>query len=112
MPCKPTLRSAFGLFSSKPVFEVFVDVSFLRLQFVFATEPTSEMMSRKKVTLTIHEELTKSLTTMLRPANTDFLVINKFLSHASFFFQILIKSMAQHLLNTNRIKVWIFSLNF
>lgn len=54
---------------------------------------------------TVHEELSKLLPTLLSPSNTDFLVVNKFMNHSSFFFQIMIKSMVQYLLNTGRIKV-------
>lgn len=54
---------------------------------------------------TVHEEMCKFLPSILDPNNTDFLVINKFMKHSEFFFQIVIKSMAQHLLNTGRIKM-------
>ncbi|XP_046607088.1 dedicator of cytokinesis protein 9 isoform X5 [Neodiprion virginianus] len=54
---------------------------------------------------TVHEELGKHLPTLLQPSNTDFLVVNKFMHHSSFFFDIMIKSMAQHLLTTGRIKM-------
>ncbi|XP_069677062.1 dedicator of cytokinesis protein 9 isoform X2 [Periplaneta americana] len=54
---------------------------------------------------TVHEEMSRHLPTLLRPANTDFLVINKFMHHSSFFFDIMVKSMAQHLLSSGRIKM-------
>ncbi|XP_012262836.2 dedicator of cytokinesis protein 9 isoform X6 [Athalia rosae] len=54
---------------------------------------------------TVHEELGKHLPTLLQPSNTDFLVVNKFMHHSSFFFDIMVKSMAQHLLTTGRIKM-------
>lgn len=57
---------------------------------------------------TVHEELSNHLPTLLNPSNTDFLLVNKFLSHSGFFFQIMVKSMAQHLLSTGRIKVSFF----
>ncbi|XP_076304439.1 dedicator of cytokinesis protein Ziz isoform X14 [Tachypleus tridentatus] len=76
------------------------DILHSYVQFVFVAENINT--SGKS---TIHEELTKALTAILRPANTDFLVINKFLKHSWFFFQILTKSMAQHLLSTERIKM-------
>lgn len=57
---------------------------------------------------TVHEEVCKHLPTILHPNNTDFLVVNKFMHHSSFFFDIMVKSMAQHLLGTGRIKVSIF----
>ena len=71
---------------------------FFIFQFVFvAPDVTSSR--------TVHEEMSRHLPTLLRPANTDFLVINKFMHHSSFFFEIMVKSMAQHLLGTGRIKV-------
>ncbi|XP_006571706.1 dedicator of cytokinesis protein 9 isoform X1 [Apis mellifera] len=54
---------------------------------------------------TVHEQLGKHLPTLLQLSNTDFLVVNKFMHHSSFFFEIMIKSMAQHLLSTGRIKM-------
>lgn len=54
---------------------------------------------------TVHEEMSRHLPTLLRPANTDFLVVNKFMHHSNFFFEIMIKSMAQHLLTSGRIKM-------
>nr|CAD7259038.1 unnamed protein product [Timema shepardi] len=54
---------------------------------------------------TVHEEMSRHLPILLRPANTDFLVVNKFMHHSNFFFEIIIKSMAQHLLATGRIKM-------
>ncbi|XP_023290391.1 dedicator of cytokinesis protein 9 isoform X2 [Orussus abietinus] len=54
---------------------------------------------------TVHEQLAKNLPILLQPSNTDFLVVNKFMHHSSFFFEIMVKSMAQHLLTTGRIKM-------
>lgn len=54
---------------------------------------------------TVHEEISKYLPPILDPNNPDFLVINKFMHHSDFFFEIMIKSMTQHLLSTGRIKV-------
>ncbi|XP_064456848.1 dedicator of cytokinesis protein 9-like isoform X3 [Ornithodoros turicata] len=70
------------------------------VQFMFVTEP-----SQGSNFSTVHEELTKSLANILKMSNADFLVIHKLLHHAWFFFQLLAKSMAQHLLNTDRIKM-------
>lgn len=53
----------------------------------------------------VHEEICKYLPTILNPNNTDFLVVDKFMHHSLFFFDVIIKSMAQFLLNTDRIKV-------
>ncbi|KAK6623677.1 hypothetical protein RUM43_009529 [Polyplax serrata] len=69
------------------------------VKFVFVT-PTLPSLKT-----TVHEELSKHLPTLLSPSNTDFLVVNKFMNHSSFFFQIMIKSMVQYLLNTGRIKM-------
>ncbi|XP_061183678.1 dedicator of cytokinesis protein 9-like isoform X1 [Saccostrea echinata] len=54
---------------------------------------------------TVHEELAKNLTTILRPANADNVVVCKFLKYSWFFFEILIKSMALYLIGTDRIKM-------
>lgn len=67
------------------------------VKFVFVGETVSGR--------TVHEELANHLPTLLNPSNTDFLLVNKFLSHSGFFFQIMVKSMAQHLLSTGRIKM-------
>lgn len=60
---------------------------------------------------TVHAELGKHLPTILHPNNTDFLVVNKFMQHSTFFFEIMIKSMAQHLLSSGRIKVGLVMFN-
>ncbi|KAJ8916213.1 hypothetical protein NQ315_016352 [Exocentrus adspersus] len=54
---------------------------------------------------TVHEEMCKHLPTILHPNNTDFLVVNKFMRHSDFFFEVVVKSMAQHLLSSGRIKM-------
>lgn len=54
---------------------------------------------------TVHEEIAKHLPIILHPNNTDFLVVNKFMHHSGFFFDIMTKSMAQHLISSGRIKV-------
>ncbi|RUS77352.1 hypothetical protein EGW08_014889 [Elysia chlorotica] len=54
---------------------------------------------------TVHEELSKHLTTILRPANTDPLVVTRFLKHAWFFFDILLKSMTLYLIDTDRVRM-------
>ncbi|XP_039193716.1 dedicator of cytokinesis protein 9 isoform X16 [Crotalus tigris] len=53
---------------------------------------------------TVHEELAKTMTTILKPC-TDFLTSNKLLKYSWFFFEILIKSMAQHLLENAKVKL-------
>ncbi|XP_056646243.1 dedicator of cytokinesis protein 9 isoform X1 [Diorhabda sublineata] len=59
--------------------------------------------SRKNTT--VHEEMCRHLPVILHPNNTDFLVVNKFMHHSDFFFEIINKSLAQHLLTSGRIKM-------
>ncbi|XP_075153497.1 dedicator of cytokinesis protein Ziz isoform X2 [Haematobia irritans] len=59
----------------------------------------------QKITRTVHGELCRHLPTILHPNNTDFLVVNKFMRYSSIFFDLIIKSMAQHLLDTGRIRM-------
>ncbi|XP_055002252.1 dedicator of cytokinesis protein 9 isoform X18 [Sorex araneus] len=53
---------------------------------------------------TVHEELTKSMTTILKPS-ADFLTSNKLLKYSWFFFDVLVKSMAQHLIENGKVKL-------
>ncbi|XP_042586626.1 dedicator of cytokinesis protein 9-like isoform X2 [Cyprinus carpio] len=53
---------------------------------------------------TIHEELAKAMTTILKPS-TDFLTSNKLLKYSWYFFEVLVKSMAQYLIETGKAKV-------
>ncbi|XP_007670142.2 dedicator of cytokinesis protein 9 isoform X22 [Ornithorhynchus anatinus] len=53
---------------------------------------------------TVHEELTKSMTTILKPS-ADFLTSNKLLKYSWFFFEVLIKSMAQHMIENSKVKL-------
>ncbi|XP_053563795.1 dedicator of cytokinesis protein 9 isoform X2 [Bombina bombina] len=75
--------------------------SYLRsyVKYVYKSEPfvTSEYK-------TAHEELVKSMTTILKPS-ADFLTCNKLLKYSWFFFEILIKSMAQHLVENSKVKL-------
>ncbi|CAH1780654.1 unnamed protein product, partial [Owenia fusiformis] len=70
------------------------------IKYVFVTEISTGAKDKS-----VHEELAKNLTSLLRPANADVLVIGKFLHHSWFFFELIMKSMAQHLLSTGRIKM-------
>ncbi|PSN40266.1 Dedicator of cytokinesis protein 11 [Blattella germanica] len=81
----------------KEILQAYVKASFM-IYFVFVPPTVSS-------TTTVHEEMSRHLPTLLRPANTDFLVINKFMHHSNFFFEIMVKSMAQHLLSSGRIKM-------
>lgn len=54
---------------------------------------------------TVHGELCHALPELLHPNNTDFLIINKFMKYSSVFFEIIVKSMAQHLISSGRIRM-------
>ncbi|KAF5890555.1 dedicator of cytokinesis protein 9-like isoform X5, partial [Clarias magur] len=69
------------------------------VKFVFKTE-TSSAVNRK----TVHEELARAMTTILKPS-TDFLTSNKLLKYSWYFFEALVKSMAQHLIETGKVKL-------
>ncbi|XP_050528941.1 dedicator of cytokinesis protein 9 isoform X2 [Daktulosphaira vitifoliae] len=69
------------------------------IKYVFTT-PTSNVPNK-----TVHDQLLIHLPGLLNPDNTDFLLINKFLVNSNFFLQIVIKSMAQYLLASTRIKM-------
>lgn len=71
-------------------------------QYVFVTETVAGPKQK-----TVHEELAQYLKAALRPNQADQLIVSKFLKHIWFFFDILVKSMAQYLLSTDRIKVYI-----
>lgn len=68
---------------------------------MFRAEPVPKGSHQK----TVHEELAKSLTLILRPANADQLVVTKFLNNSWFFFEVLVKSMTQFLIDGERVKV-------
>ncbi|XDV31161.1 hypothetical protein PO909_033913 [Leuciscus waleckii] len=53
---------------------------------------------------TVHEELAKAMTTILKPS-TDFLTSNKLLKYSWYFCEVLVKSMAQYLIETGKSKV-------
>ncbi|XP_062616230.1 dedicator of cytokinesis protein 9-like isoform X2 [Saccostrea cucullata] len=72
------------------------------VKYVFNPDPIPK---GSKNVHTVHEELAKNLTTILRPANADNVVVCKFLKYSWFFFEILIKSMALYLIGTDRIKM-------
>ena len=71
------------------------------LQYVFRPPAVAKGSNQR----TVHEELAKQLTNILRPAQTDPQLVNSFLSHAAFFFDVLLKSMTLFLIDTERIKV-------
>ncbi|RWS23800.1 dedicator of cytokinesis protein 9-like protein, partial [Leptotrombidium deliense] len=71
------------------------------VEFVF----TSDSLSPPTCKTNLHEELIRSLLSLIRSSSCDFLLINNLLSHCWFFFRITIKSMVNHLLSSNRIKM-------
>ncbi|XP_059826479.1 dedicator of cytokinesis protein 9 isoform X7 [Hypanus sabinus] len=70
------------------------------IKFVFKTEPWNSSKCK-----TVHEELTKSMTVLLK-TTADFLTCNKLLKYSWFFLEALIKSMAQHLIETSKLKLF------
>ncbi|XP_069061270.1 dedicator of cytokinesis protein 9 isoform X2 [Pleurodeles waltl] len=74
--------------------------SYLRsyVKYVYKAEPYITLEYK-----TVHEELTKAMTTILKPS-ADFLTSNKLLKYSWFFFELLIKSMAQHLIENTKVK--------
>ncbi|XP_053311315.1 dedicator of cytokinesis protein 9 isoform X7 [Spea bombifrons] len=78
--------------------------SYLRsyVKYVYKAEPY--ISSESRTNKTIHEELAKTMTTILKPS-ADFLTCNKLLKYSWFFFEILIKSMAQHLFESSKVKL-------
>lgn len=53
----------------------------------------------------LHTVLAAPLHMFVDPAQQDFLLGHKFMQYSSFFFDIIVKSMAQYLINTGRIKM-------
>ncbi|XP_076270905.1 dedicator of cytokinesis protein Ziz isoform X1 [Rhynchophorus ferrugineus] len=74
------------------------DILTVYVKFNFVSPETKKNTS-------VHEEMAKHLPLILDSNNPDFLVVNKFLHHSDFFFEIMTKSMTQHLLTTGRIKM-------
>lgn len=72
------------------------------LEYVFTTDLFTELSTKTN----LHEELIISLVNILKQqTNADLPLTNKLLAHSWFFFRICIKSMACHLLESNRIKM-------
>ncbi|CAO2625166.1 Dedicator of cytokinesis protein 10 [Lemmus lemmus] len=65
------------------------------IKFVFKTRSYKER--------TIHEELVKNLSDLLK--SNDSTIVKHVLKHSWFFFAIILKSMAQHLTDTNKIQL-------
>uniref|UniRef100_A0A672LY87 Dedicator of cytokinesis protein 9-like n=1 Tax=Sinocyclocheilus grahami TaxID=75366 RepID=A0A672LY87_SINGR len=69
------------------------------VKYVFKTEFYSTNNSK-----TGHEELAKAMTSILKPS-TDFLTSNKLLKYSWYFFETLVKSMAQYLMESGKVKL-------
>ncbi|KAJ8003348.1 hypothetical protein DPEC_G00147390 [Dallia pectoralis] len=72
------------------------------VKFVFKPEScsTGVVFSPKSV----HEELAKAMTTILKPS-TDFLTCNKLLKYSWYFLEVLVKSMAHYLIASSKVKL-------
>lgn len=71
------------------------------VKFVFQTTNFLPKMNGN----TVHSELCRHLPAILNPNNPDFLVVNKFMKYSNIFFDIIVKSMAQHLLHSGRMRM-------
>ncbi|KAM6985310.1 dedicator of cytokinesis protein 9 isoform 5-T5 [Aplochiton taeniatus] len=69
------------------------------VKYVFKTEPHTTSTTR-----TVHEELAKAMTAILKPS-TDFLTSNKLLKYSWYFYEALVKSMAQYLIESGKVRV-------
>ncbi|XP_053540065.1 dedicator of cytokinesis protein 9 isoform X5 [Ictalurus punctatus] len=69
------------------------------VKYVFKTETCSAVNGK-----TVHEELARAMTAILKPS-TDFLTSNKLLKYSWYFFETLVKSMAQHLIESGKVKL-------
>ncbi|XP_045560815.1 dedicator of cytokinesis protein 9 isoform X10 [Salmo salar] len=69
------------------------------VKYVFKTEPYTSSTTR-----TVHEELAKAMTAILKPS-TDFLTSNKLLKYSWYFFEALVKSMAQYLIESSKVRL-------
>lgn len=72
------------------------------VKYVFHAPYYSQQTARQR---TVHGELCRHLPFLLNPSNPDFLIVNKFMRYSSIFFDLIVKSMAQHLLATGRIRM-------
>ncbi|KAL1273165.1 hypothetical protein QQF64_029027, partial [Cirrhinus molitorella] len=69
------------------------------VKYVFKTESYSTNNGK-----TVHEEVAKAMTSILKPS-TDFLTSNKLLKYSWYFFEALVKSMAQYLMESGKVKL-------
>ncbi|KAJ8252909.1 hypothetical protein GJAV_G00206900 [Gymnothorax javanicus] len=69
------------------------------MKYVFKMEPYSATSVR-----TVHEELAKAMTTILKPS-ADFLPCKNLLKYSWYFFEALLKSMAQYLIDSSKVRL-------
>uniref|UniRef100_A0A8C2CN49 Dedicator of cytokinesis 9b n=1 Tax=Cyprinus carpio TaxID=7962 RepID=A0A8C2CN49_CYPCA len=74
---------------------------YLRSYVKYVFKPESYSSNNSK---TVHEELAKAMTSILKPS-TDFLTSNKLLKYSWYFFEALVKSMAQYLMESGKVKL-------
>ena len=77
------------------------DIAVNYVEFYFSTE----FVSSPTTMITLHEELIRSMVTLLRHSKDEFPVVNNLIENIEFFFQLTLKSMANHLLSSGRIKM-------
>lgn len=65
---------------------------------------TSESVQSANGKLNLHEELIRALVTLLKHSKDEFPLINNLIENSGFFFQLTIKSMANHLLSSGWIR--------
>lgn len=76
------------------------DIAVSYVEFFF----TSESVQSANGKLNLHEELIRALFTLLKHSKDEFPLINNLIENSWFFFQLTIKSMANHLLSSGRMK--------
>lgn len=87
------------LHSAKEVRKEDIYVNYV--EFYFSTEFVSPPTTK----ITLHEELIRSMVTLLKHTRDEFPVINNMIENLEFFLQLTLKSMANHLLSSGRIKM-------
>uniref|UniRef100_A0A182K3W5 Dedicator of cytokinesis protein 9 n=1 Tax=Anopheles christyi TaxID=43041 RepID=A0A182K3W5_9DIPT len=79
--------------------------AYVKYVYRFDSQPVNGSSPPSQHANTVHGELCRHLPTLLHPNNTDFLLVNKFMKFSGIFFEVIVKSMAQYLLSTGRIKM-------
>uniref|UniRef100_A0A182VSH9 Dedicator of cytokinesis protein 9 n=1 Tax=Anopheles minimus TaxID=112268 RepID=A0A182VSH9_9DIPT len=80
-------------------------VAYVKYVYRIDSQPVNGSSPTPQSVNTVHGELCRHLPTLLHPNNTDFLLVNKFMKFSGIFFEVIVKSMAQYLLSTGRIKM-------